>query len=103
MRSILLSSFEDYRSKCCKPCVLQGVCTFNDDIESTAAAVLAAVLGATRLQGVPPLRRQSFLMLGAGQASIGSARLLSRALQAEGLSEAEAKQRIWLFDSKVCP
>lgn len=79
----------------------QGVSTFNDDIESTAAAVVAAVLGAARLQGVPSLNGQTFLMLGAGQANIGSARLLSRALQAAGLSESEAKNRIWLFDSKA--
>ena len=81
--------------------VIQGVSTFNDDIESTAAAVLAAVLGAVQLKGVPPLSKQVFLMLGAGQANIGSARLLTRALQAEGLTEAEARSRIWLFDSKV--
>ena len=86
----------------CKPqFVMQGVSTFNDDIESTAAAVLAAVLGAVQLKGVPPLSKQVFLMLGAGQANIGSARLLTGALQAEGLTEAEARSRIWLFDSKV--
>lgn len=79
----------------------QGVSTFNDDIESTAAAILAAVLGATRLQGVPAFQKQTFLMLGAGQANIGGARLLVKALQAEGMAAAAAKARIWLFDSKV--
>lgn len=60
--------------------------TFNDDIESTAAAVVAAVMGAVRLEGVPPLSEQSFVFVGAGQAVIGSARLLTRALQDEGTS-----------------
>ena len=58
--------------------------TFNDDIESTAAAVVAAMLGAARLQSVPPLAQHHFVFVGAGQANIGSARLLARALIAEG-------------------
>eukprot|EP00208_Stichococcus_sp_RCC1054_P004202 CAMPEP_0206137386 /NCGR_PEP_ID=MMETSP1473-20131121/2522_1 /ASSEMBLY_ACC=CAM_ASM_001109 /TAXON_ID=1461547 /ORGANISM="Stichococcus sp, Strain RCC1054" /LENGTH=630 /DNA_ID=CAMNT_0053530445 /DNA_START=352 /DNA_END=2243 /DNA_ORIENTATION=- len=78
----------------------QGVPTFNDDIESTAAAVVAAVLGAARLQSVPPLAQQHFVFVGAGQANIGSARLLTRALVAEGLSQEEARSRMWLYDSK---
>jgi malate dehydrogenase (oxaloacetate-decarboxylating)(NADP+) len=57
---------------------------FNDDIESTAAAVVAAVYGAARLPDVPPLVEQRFVFVGAGQANIGSARLLCRALQDEG-------------------
>ena len=79
----------------------QGVCTFNDDIQSTAAAVVGAVYGALRLQGVPPLSQQLFLFFGAGQANIGTARLLVSALADEGLSEAQAKKQIWLYDSKA--
>ena len=79
----------------------QGVCTFNDDIQSTAAAVVGAVYGALRLKGVPPLKQQVFLFFGAGQANIGTARLLVSALADEGLTEAQAKQRIWLYDSKA--
>ena len=80
---------------------MQGVCTFNDDIQSTAAAVVGAVYGALRLRGVPPLKDQVFLFFGAGQANIGAARLLVAALADEGLSEAEAKKQMWLYDSKV--
>ena len=79
----------------------QGVATFNDDIESTAAAVLASMLGAVQLRNVAPLRKQHFLLFGAGQANIGSARLLTRALVKEGLLPADAKSRIWLWDSRV--
>lgn len=77
------------------------MCTFNDDIQSTAAAVIGAVYGALRLRGVPPLREQVFLFFGAGQANIGTARLLVAALADEGLSEAQAKKNIWLYDSKA--
>jgi malic enzyme len=58
--------------------------TFNDDIQSTAAVALAAVLGAARLPGVPPLREQTAIVIaGAGQASLGIARLLIRSLRDE--------------------
>lgn len=62
---------------------------------------MAAILGAVQISNVPALEQQVFLLYGAGQANIGSARLLTKALQAEGLQEEEAKSRIWLFDSKV--
>jgi malic enzyme len=54
--------------------------TFNDDIQSTAAVVLACVLGAARRASVPPLAQQKFVFAGAGQASLGSAALLVSAL-----------------------
>ena len=75
--------------------------TFNDDIQSTGAATLAAVLGATRLLGVPALAEQRFLLFGAGQANIGAAQLIQHRLELEGLSPEEAKSRLWLFDSQV--
>ena len=46
---------------------MQGVPTFNDDIQATAAVSLAALYGATRLHGVPSLLEQTFLFFGAGQ------------------------------------
>jgi malic enzyme len=54
--------------------------TFNDDIQSTAAVVLACVLGAVIRASVPPLVQQKFVFAGAGQASLGSAALLVSAL-----------------------
>jgi hypothetical protein len=45
-----------------------GTPTFNDDIEATAAAAVAALLGACRLPGVPGVEAQRFLFFGAGQA-----------------------------------
>ncbi len=80
---------------------MQGVCTYNDDIESTAAAVVGALYGAVQVSGMPRLADQHFLFVGAGQASIGSARLVAKALAEEGLSQEEARKRIWLTDSKV--
>lgn len=73
---------------------------FNDDIQGTAAAVGASLLGALRVDGVPALREQRVLFYGAGQANLGAAKLAVRAMVEEGLSEGEARARIWLMDSK---
>ncbi|WIA33562.1 hypothetical protein OEZ86_006686 [Tetradesmus obliquus] len=73
-----------------------GVPTFNDDIQATAAVAVAAVLGGVRVPGVLPLAQQRWLFFGAGQANLGTARLLVQALQQQGLSAAAAKARIWM-------
>src|SRR5262249_55908384 len=75
------------------------ICTFNDDVQGTAAVALAGLYSATRITGVP-LTQQRVLFLGAGSAATGIADLLSGALQAEGQSEAEAGRRSGLFDSR---
>lgn len=79
----------------------QGIPCFSDDIQATAAVTLAALLGAQRLPGVPPLREQAFLFYGAGQANIGAAQLIVEALAQEGLAREEARHQIWLIDSQV--
>jgi malate dehydrogenase (oxaloacetate-decarboxylating)(NADP+) len=75
------------------------VCCFNDDIQGTAAVVLAGLFSALRITGGRP-EEQRVLFLGAGSASIGCAELLVSALVERGLPEAEARRRCWLFDSK---
>ncbi|WIA13414.1 hypothetical protein OEZ85_006994 [Tetradesmus obliquus] len=73
-----------------------GVPTFNDDIQATAAVAVAAVLGGVRVPGVLPLAQQRWLFFGAGQANLGTARLLAQALQQQGVTAAAAKARIWM-------
>ncbi len=70
------------------------LCTFNDDIQGTAAVVLATVLAAVKASGTK-LADQRIAILGFGSAGIGIANLLIKALQDEGLSEKDARSHIY--------
>ncbi|WP_448622125.1 NAD-dependent malic enzyme [Geodermatophilus sp. URMC 65] len=74
-------------------------CTFNDDMQGTAAVVLAAVFAALRVTGAP-LRDQRVVVYGAGTAGIGIADMLRDAMVREGLSREEATQRFWALGSR---
>lgn len=73
------------------------ICTFNDDIQGTAAVALAGIFAALRISQ-QKLIEQRFLFLGGGSAAIGIAELVSQAMALEGLDIKTARGRNILFD-----
>ncbi|MFZ4775579.1 MAG: NAD-dependent malic enzyme [Terrimicrobiaceae bacterium] len=73
------------------------ICTYNDDIQGTAAVALAGIFGSLRLSG-QKLTDQKFLFLGGGSAATGIAELISEAMALEGITVEEGRARNWLFD-----
>ena len=73
------------------------LCTFNDDIQGTAAVTTATLLAAIHATGIP-LKDQTIAMFGSGSAGIGIIDLLISAMQEEGLTEAQARSRIYAFN-----
>jgi malate dehydrogenase (oxaloacetate-decarboxylating)(NADP+) len=73
------------------------VLCFNDDIQGTASVALAGIYASTRISGLN-FKELKIMFLGAGSAATGIADLLCYALQQEGLSESEARRRLWFVD-----
>jgi len=73
------------------------LCTFNDDIQGTAAVATATLLSAINVTGVP-LTEQRVAILGLGGAGIGISSLIVSAMCDAGLSEQQAYQRFYALD-----
>ena len=75
------------------------LCTFNDDIQGTAAVTTATLLAAVHATGIP-LSQHTFAMFGSGSAGIGIVDLLVSAMKEEGLSEEQARSRVYAFNRR---
>jgi malate dehydrogenase (oxaloacetate-decarboxylating) len=73
--------------------------SFNDDIQGTAAVVVAGVLSGLRHLD-RPLAAQRLLLVGAGAAGIGIGRLLKAAMLEAGMSDADVARALALVDSR---
>lgn len=73
------------------------LCSFNDDIQGTAAIATGTLLAAVKVTGIP-LAKQRVAVLGAGSAGCGIAALLLQAMIDAGAGEAEARRRFFLID-----
>ncbi len=73
------------------------ICTFNGDMQGTGVIALASVLAGVIASGTP-LNQHRIVLLGAGTAGAGIADQIYGALRRNGLSETEARQRLWLLD-----
>ncbi len=70
------------------------ICTFNDDMQGTAAVVLAAVSSAARATGTR-MRDQRVVIYGAGTAGLGIADFIRDQMVREGLTPDEATRRFY--------
>ncbi|MHA3055992.1 NAD-dependent malic enzyme [Acinetobacter sp. ANC 4633] len=95
-----LIQFEDFAQKNAMPLLNKyrdEICCFNDDIQGTAAVSVGSLIAASRAAG-KQLKDQKITFLGAGSAGCGIAEQIVAQMVAEGLTDAEARQRVFMVD-----
>ncbi len=96
----VLLQWEDFARRHARPLLERyrdQLCTFNDDIQGTAAVVLGALYAALRASG-GRMRDQKVAIVGAGGAGTGIAGYMLQAMVEEGLSAEDAARRFFLLD-----
>ncbi|MES4612183.1 MAG: NAD-dependent malic enzyme [Ewingella sp.] len=96
----VLLQFEDFAQKNAMPLLTRyrdELCCFNDDIQGTASVTLGSLIAASKAAGCR-LRDQTVTFLGAGSAGCGIAEQIIAGMKAEGLSDEEARARIFMVD-----
>lgn len=97
-----LLQFEDFAQHHANPLLQRyrdQLCAFNDDIQGTAAVVVAAVIAATKVAHAN-LTELRIALLGAGSAGCGISEQLVRVMMNAGLSESDARSRFYLVDKQ---
>lgn len=95
-----LVQFEDFAQTNAMPLLNRyrdKLCCFNDDIQGTASVAVGTLLAACKAKG-EKLSEQTVTFLGAGSAGCGIAEHIIAAMVIEGLSEAQARKRIFMVD-----
>ena len=96
----ILIQWEDFAIQNANPILAryrEELCTFNDDIQGTAAIATGTLLSALQVTGTA-LSDHRIAVLGGGSAGCGISNLLLEAMMADGLSEQEARARFYLVD-----
>ncbi|MGQ4277135.1 NAD-dependent malic enzyme [Pseudidiomarina sp. E22-M8] len=92
--------FEDFAQPNAMP-ILQryrdDFCCFNDDIQGTAAVTVGTLLAACKAKGVQ-LKHQRVAFVGAGSAGCGIAEQVIAQMVAEGLTDNQARQQVYMVD-----
>ena len=96
----VLLQFEDFAQTNATPLLTKyrdQLCCFNDDIQGTAAVSVGTLIAACLNKG-QKLSEQNIAFLGAGSAGCGIAEHIIRQMQREGLTEEQARQRVFMVD-----
>ncbi|CCB89101.1 NAD-dependent malic enzyme [Simkania negevensis] len=95
----VLIQWEDFSKQNAQPLLERykhHYCCFNDDIQGTAGVVTAGILAA--IKGTDSdLKHHRLVIYGGGSAGIGVAHLITRAMVKDGMSEEDAKSRIFVL------
>jgi malate dehydrogenase (oxaloacetate-decarboxylating) len=98
----VLLQWEDFAKPHARPILdryRNSLCTFNDDIQGTAAVTLGALYKAMKTTK-KKFSDQQVVVLGAGSAGTGIAEYILEAMVTEGMNETEARKHFFLLDSK---
>ncbi|HXL72427.1 MAG TPA: oxaloacetate-decarboxylating malate dehydrogenase, partial [bacterium] len=96
----VLLQWEDFARPHARPILEKyqhNLCTFNDDIQGTAAVATGAISGALKVTG-QKFSDQQIILAGAGGAGTGIAEYLLVAMVSEGMPETEALGHFYLVD-----
>jgi len=100
----VLLQWEDFAGRNAAPLLAKyrnQLCTFNDDIQGTAAVAAGAILAAAQAaqkSGAGGLRDQVIVILGGGSAGCGIGALLRQAMLDEGIPETELHKHFYMVD-----
>jgi malate dehydrogenase (oxaloacetate-decarboxylating)(NADP+) len=101
----LMVQFEDFRNEYAQPLLDKYRNThlcFNDDVQGTGVITTASVIGALKMQGLPPtaLADQKFVIAGAGSSGLGVATQLAQACEHMGVcSTDQARKNFYVCSS----
>ena len=96
----VLLQWEDFAQQNANPILEKyrhTICSFNDDIQGTAAVATGTLFAAINVTG-KRLSDQKIIVVGAGSAGCGISSLILQAMLNEGISEVEARKKFFLID-----
>ncbi len=97
----VLLQWEDFAQQNANPILARyrdKLCTFNDDIQGTAAIATGTLLAAVQATHAS-IKDQRVVVVGGGSAGCGISSLMAQAMIDAGLSEAEAHSRFYVIDA----